>query len=183
MAKGRGTIRNGLMAALDVGSNKTCCFIAKPDQLRASRRWSASASRSARASRAAPWSTWRAAETSILNAVHAAEQMAGETHRGSGGQPVRRLPGLQQRRRRGLDRRPRGRPTADLRRAVDQCQALDGANGNGDRTTERADPLHPDRYSIDGSRGIRDPRGMFGQTRSASPALRHRQAPARCATC
>ena len=30
MGKGRSMIRNGLLAALDVGSSKVCCFIARP---------------------------------------------------------------------------------------------------------------------------------------------------------
>lgn len=160
MAKGRGTIRNGLMAALDVGSNKTCCFIAKPDPS-GEPKVVGIGQQVSQGVKGGTLVDMESAETSILNAVHAAEQMAGERIEHlvinlSGGYPASSSVGVEV----AVD----GHEVADgdLRRAVDQCQALDGVNGHGDRTRRVIHSI-PTAYTIDGSRGIRDPRGMFGQ--------------------
>ena len=98
-----------------------------------------------------------AAESSILTAVHAAEQMAGETIRDvvvniSGGHPDSRTVGVE------VSIAGHEVGDGDLRRVLDHGRALRAAAAT-------AELIHsiPVGYSIDGSRGIRDPRGMFGE--------------------
>ncbi len=160
MAKGRGTIRDGLMAALDVGSNKTCCFIAKPDSS-GEPKVIGIGQQVSQGVKTGTLVDLESAETSILSAVNAAEQMADERIEHlvinlSGGYPASSSVGVEV----SVD----GHEVADgdLRRAVEQCHALDGVNGHGDRTRRLVHSI-PTSYTIDGSRGIRDPRGMFGQ--------------------
>src|SRR5690606_2259505 len=97
-----------------------------------------------------------AAETAILNTIHAAEQMAGETIREvvvsvAGGHPLSH--------RVSADVPIAGSEVADgdIRRAL--------AHGRNQFSPNGREMLHfiPLGYTIDGSRGIRDPRGMFGQ--------------------
>ena len=98
-----------------------------------------------------------AAERAILTTVHAAEQMAGETIRDvvvnvSGGYPASQTIGVEV-----DDRRPRGQ----RRRPAAACSTTATMrNGADDRRLIHSIPVG---YSIDGSRGIRDPRGMFGE--------------------
>jgi cell division protein FtsA len=93
-----------------------------------------------------------AAERAILSTVHAAEQMAGETIREvivnvSGGRPHSQTIGVRWR-------------SPEVSEAT--CAGADFSTVYQSPQDRR--PIHsiPVSYSIDGSRGIRDPRGMFG---------------------
>jgi len=96
-----------------------------------------------------------AAEASIRAAVSAAEQMAGTTVQGvivnvSGGQPTSRTIGVE------VSIAGQQIADSDMRRALGHTRAEDDG--------EEREVIHsiPVGFSIDGNRGIRDPRGMFG---------------------
>ncbi|HEX6980342.1 MAG TPA: cell division protein FtsA [Alphaproteobacteria bacterium] len=145
--------RNGLVAALDVGSTKIACFIAKIEDGAA--RVVGIGHQVAHGIRGGTIVDMEAAESSILNAVSAAEQMAGETLQSviinvTGGYPTSRTV--------AVDVAIAGHEIgeADLRRVIDQGR---NAHAQPDRRLLHAIPVS---YTIDGSRGIRDPRGMCG---------------------
>ena len=150
--------RNGgrpgrLIAALDVGSTKVCCFVGRlgPEGITLA----GIGHQVSDGVRGGAVVDMEAAEASILNAVSAAEQMAGETLRSvivslSAGQPASRMVAVDM----ALDGHEVG--DADLRRVIDQGRGLHDETGR--------ELIHalPTGFTIDGSRGIRDPRGMFG---------------------
>jgi cell division protein FtsA len=145
--------RNGLIAALDVGSTKIACFIAKQEPQ--GPRVIGIGHQVSRGVRNGAIVDLESAEASILNAVSAAEQMAGESLETvivntSGGAPESRTVKVEV----ALAGHEIG--DADLRRVLSQGRAQA-------QHTERQ-LLHaiPAGFTIDGSRGIKDPRGMFG---------------------
>lgn len=152
--RGRKLARRDLIAALDIGSSKICCFIGRLDgdghvQI------SGIGHQASQGVKAGAIVDMDAAEESILAAVHTAERMAGETIHDvvvglAGGQPSSRLIDMQT----GVN----GGPVRD----VDLRRLLYGGmpDAGTDRTLLHAIPVG---YSIDGSNGIRDPRGMHGQ--------------------
>ena len=73
----KSVVRNGVIAALDVGSSKVCCFIARVegDALQVV----GIGHQVSHGVRAGAIVDMAASEQSIRAAVHAAEQMAGET--------------------------------------------------------------------------------------------------------
>ena len=105
--------RNGLIAALDIGTTKMCCFIARvaedgrPSIVGIGHQIS-------RGVRSGAIIDMEQAELAIRTTVHAAEQMAGETIQRSRRQPLRRLSGL-------ADRRGRGRRSPAARSATATC--------------------------------------------------------------
>ncbi len=164
--------RRSTIAALDIGSSKVCCFIAKIDDAGRSRVIGIGHQISQGLKSGTIVSADKI-EHSILNAVHAAEEMAGETIRSAYvnvscgfpasehfevefpiyGQQVRDL---------------------DMQKLMQQCrtaydQQLTHSAGANDNALDHY-LLHaiPFGYSLDGSRGIRDPRGMYGQRLGAS---------------
>ena len=147
--------RNGPIAALDIGTTKTTCFIARVeanDVLRVV----GIGHQAAHGMRAGAVVDMDAVEASILSAVHAAEQMAGETIREAAinvscGDPGSRTV--------GVELSIAGHPVAnaDLRRIFDHGRAQ---HENGTRDLIHCIPVG---FTIDASRGIRDPRGMFGE--------------------
>ena len=153
--RGNKLARRDLIAALDIGSSKICCFIGRRDgddrvQI------TGIGHQASRGVKGGAIVDMDAAEEAIKATVHAAERMAGETARDvvvgiAGGQPASRLIDVQI----GVN----GGPVrdADLRRLL--------YGGLPEAEPDRA-LLHaiPVGYSIDGSNGIRDPRGMHGQT-------------------
>jgi len=199
MRKGLGKAKRDLIAALDVGSSKVCCLVARVGDDGAPRvvGIGQQASRGVKSGNVVDMD---AAENAVLIAVHAAEQMAGETIDSvfvnlSGGQPVSRSMSIE------VSIAGHAVDDADLRRILRQSRLLDeepgltegaasgpvngpangaagrngakprngaaesnGANGHG--TDSRRQLVHsiPVGYSIDGSHGIRDPRGMYGET-------------------
>ena len=154
MKKPRIAPKNGLIAAIDVGSSKICCFIARvaddgrPNVIGIGHQVS-------RGLRGGTIVDMEQAEMAILSTVHAAEQMAGETIQEvvlnlSGGYPASQTV--------GVEVPLSGREVAehDLERVLMHGSQI---NGNAERRLIHSIPVG---YSIDGSKGIRDPRGMFG---------------------
>jgi cell division protein FtsA len=145
--------RNGLIAALDVGTTKVACFVARVEDGEA--RVIGIGHQVARGMRAGAIIDMEHVVASVLSTVSAAEQMAGDTLSEvlvsiSGG-------GLQSR-------------TVSVEMSIAGHEVTDGdmrkvlAQGRHapalpDRTALHAIPVG---FSIDGSRGIRDPRGMCG---------------------
>jgi len=149
----------GVCAALDVGSSKIACFIAKTDQTIAGPRPRAIGvgHQSSRGVRAGAIVDMDEAAEAIRAAVEQAERMAGQavssvTLTLSAGQPTSTRLGAE------IDLPQREVTERDLRRL------LDGALSEfavADRIVLHAIPLA---WSVDDHRGIRDPRGMFGRT-------------------
>jgi cell division protein FtsA len=149
----------GLIAALDVGSSKICCFIAEkhPNGVPRVAGIGQQASKGVKNGAIVGMDQ---AEEAIRNAVHAAEQMAGETIEQvivnlSGGYPVSNSIGVEV----AID----GHEVAesDLRRVFQQsrqAESLRRQNQSGRQLIH----VIPTGYTIDGSRGIRDPLGMYG---------------------
>jgi len=147
--------RGGLVAAVDIGTSKIGCFIARvgPEGPRVI----GIGHQVSRGVRNGVIVDLDAASQSVLNAVHAAEQMAGETVSEvvvnlSGGFPASRIVNVEI-------------PTAggeigeqDMRRVIEEGHRL--------KEPEERAVIHsiPVGFSLDGSRGIRDPRGMAGRT-------------------
>ncbi len=156
----RGFSKNGLVAALDVGSSKVCCFIAR-EQGNGAARVIGIGQQASQGVKGGSIIGLDLAEAAILNAVHAAEQMAGETVDRvivnlSGGYPASSSIGIEVM----IDGHEVGE--ADLRRVLSQGQqhhALDEDMQAGRQTVHSI----PTGFSIDGNRGIRDPLGMCGE--------------------
>jgi len=143
-----------VIAALDIGTTKVCCFIArvepeKPQVIGIGHQIS-------RGLRNGAIVDLEAAGASIVNAVHAAEEMAKETIEQvvtnlSGGFSASRIIKAEI----GIAGREVGE--AELQRVLDQGYLL---REPGDRQIIHSVPVG---FSIDDSRGIRDPRGMYGE--------------------
>jgi cell division protein FtsA len=143
-----------LVAALDIGTTKVCCFIArveadKPQVIGIGHQIS-------RGLRNGTIVDLEAAGASIVNAVHAAEEMAKETIEQvvtnlSGGFSASRIIKAEI----GIAGREVGE--AELQRVLGQGYLL---REPGDRQIIHSVPVG---FSIDDSRGIRDPRGMYGE--------------------
>lgn len=146
--------RGSMIAALDIGTTKVCCFIArieddKPRVLGIGHQIS-------RGLRNGSIVDLEAAGTSVLNAVHAAEEMASETigrvvANLSGGFSASRIIRTE------IGVSGREITDADMRRALETGYLL---RDPGDRQVIHSVPVG---FSVDDSRGIRDPRGMFGE--------------------
>ena len=146
--------RGSLIAALDIGTSKICCFIArvaaeKPRVLGIGHQIS-------RGVRNGTIVDVEAAGTSVGNAVHAAEEMAGETIEQvvanlSGGFFGSRIVKAE------IGIAGREITDAEMQRVLEQGHLM---REPGDRHVIHSVPVA---FSIDDSRGIRDPRGMFGQ--------------------
>ncbi len=146
--------RTGLIAALDVGTTKVTCFIAQAGA-EGGVRVVGVGHHAATGMRGGAIVDMEAAEASILTAVGAAEQMSGERLRGvvvnlSGGQPLSSTFGFEV----AIAGHEVG--DSDMRRIHGHSLNLDG---NEDRELVHCIPVG---YSIDGNRGVRDPRGMYG---------------------
>jgi len=143
--------RNGLIAGLDVGSSKVCCFIARADA--GNLRVIGIGHQLSRGLRSGNVIDMDAAEASIRAAVEAAERMCGETIRDvflsiSAGNPQSHTMGVEM----AIDGHEVA--DADVARVLDQGRRLDQP---GDREILHSIPVG---YTIDGSRGIKEPRGM-----------------------
>ncbi len=149
-----------MIAALDVGSSKICCFVAQADgQDRV--RVLGIGQQASRGVKSGSVIDMEAAEAAIRNAVHAAEQMAGETIQEvvvnlSGGYPVSRSIRVEV----PISGQEVG--DLDLRRALEQSQQADFSNGDPAGAPRLIHSI-PIGFTIDGNRGIRNPRGMFGE--------------------
>jgi cell division protein FtsA len=155
MKRARLSPRNGIIAALDVGTAKVCCFIAQIDG-EGRPHVAGIGHQLSRGMRNGAIVDMESAERAILATVHAAEQMAGETIgevivNVSGGYPASQTIGVE------VAINGHEVDDGDLRRVLEQGQVV---NANGERQLIHSIPVS---YTIDGSRGIRDPRGMYGE--------------------
>jgi cell division protein FtsA len=149
--------RSGLVAALDVGSSKVCCLIARLGNDGKAKIVGIGHQASV-GLRSGAIVDMDAAEASIRATVEAAEEMAGENIKSvvvnvSCGEPQSRLVSYE------VSIAGHEIGDADLRRILDPSAArIEQEPGR--------DYVHaiPVGYRVDGNRGIRDPRGMFGQT-------------------
>jgi cell division protein FtsA len=146
--------RTGLIAALDVGSTKIACFITKMDTT--GPRVVGIGHQVSKGMRSGTIVSLDDAEAAILNAVSAAEQMAGEALETvivniAGGAPESRTVSVE------VAMAGHEIGDADLRRVLSE--------GRGQAAQTERHLLHsiPAGFTIDGSRGIRDPRGMYGE--------------------
>jgi cell division protein FtsA len=146
--------RGSLIAALDIGTTKICCLIARveDDQPRVL----GIGYQISRGVRAGKIIDLEAASTSVLNAVHAAEEMAGDTIERvvanlSGGFAASRIVRAE------IGVTGREIADADMKRVLEHGYLL---REPGDRQVIHSVPVG---FSVDDSRGIRDPRGMLGQ--------------------
>src|SRR5215472_1724681 len=146
--------RGSTVAALDIGTTKVCCLIARVDA--ETPRVLGIGHQISRGVRGGAIVDLEAAGASVVNAVHAAEQMAGETIERvvvnlSGGFAASRIIKAEI----GVAGHEIG--DTELQRVLDQGYLL---REPGDRQIIHSVPVG---FSIDDSRGIRDPRGMFGE--------------------
>ncbi len=150
-------VRNGLIAALDIGSSKICCFIARVGtDGRAS--IAGIGHQASKGVRNGAIINMDAAEASIRATVETAEEMAGDNIRDvvvnvSCGEPQSRLVSYEV----SIGGHEIG--DADLRRILDAAAAK--IEQSADREIIHAIPVG---YRVDSNRGIRDPRGMYGNT-------------------
>ena len=146
--------RGSLIAALDIGTTKICCFIARVEDDEP--RVLGIGHQISRGVRNGTIIDLEAAGTSVLNAVHAAEQMAGETIQQvvanlSGGFSASRIIRAE------IGTTGREITDADMRRVLEHGYLM---REPGDRQIIHSVPVG---FSVDDSRGIRDPRGMLGE--------------------
>jgi cell division protein FtsA len=146
--------KTGLIGALDIGTSKIACFIARIGD-DGTIRVVGIGHHAAAGVRAGVISDVEAAEEAILATVHAAEQMAGESIEEvvvnlSGGAPKSSIL--------HYDVSISGHEVGD----TDMRKVL--AQGHAASETSERELIHciPIGYTIDGARGIRDPRGMYG---------------------
>ena len=149
--------RNGLIASLDVGSGKVCCLIAKRDGPEGLPRVIGIGQQISRGVKSGAVVDMEAVE----RAVHAAEEMAGETIEQavislSGGYPASRTVNVEV----SIDGHEVS--DADLARALTEGRQVEGNLGHPEKGRQLVHSI-PVAYTIDGSRGIRDPRGMYGE--------------------
>ncbi|HEX3860709.1 MAG TPA: cell division protein FtsA [Stellaceae bacterium] len=145
--------RGSLIAAIDVGSTKICCFIARVE---AQPRILGIGHQIARGVRSGSIVDLDAAGHSIRAAVHAAEEMAGETIGRaivnlSGGDAASRIVKAE------IGVGHHEITDADMRHVLERGYATREAP---DRQVIHSIPVG---FSIDDSRGILDPRGMTGE--------------------
>ena len=154
MKKAPSAPRSGIIASLDIGTTKTCCLIGRVEH--GAVKVIGYGHHGSRGVKSGTVIDMEQAEHAIVNAVHGAELMAGETIESvvvnmSGGNPSSRTV--------LHEISVSGHEIAD--------SDLEKVLAQGHQVSEPADRevLHvlPVGYAIDGSRGIRDPRGMFGE--------------------
>ena len=160
MRKNLSRSKNGIVAGLDVGCSKVCCFIARAD-VGPVPRVIGIGQQASRGVKGGVIVDMAAVEAAILNAVHAAEQMAGETIDRvmvnlSGGHPASSAVGVEL----AIGGHEIGED--DLRRAFARGHESQGMNGTPQNGRQLIHSI-PIAYNIDGNRGVRDPRGMYGQ--------------------
>ena len=187
--------RTGTIVALDIGTSKVCCLIARVDRPAMENggtgigqpRIVGSGLQVSAGLKNGVIVDVDIAETAIRKAVFAAEQMAGDNIRSvtvnlNGGKPASQTVGVD------VDIGGLQIDDADLQRVFQRTLSI-GINGNGhangnsgghsnghrERNGNRSDRelIHsiPVAYAVDGNRGIRDPRGMFGERLSVNMHL------------
>ena len=148
------------LAALDIGSHKICCFIARPNPDSGKLTVIGTGQQESRGVKCGAVIDMEAAEMAIRSAVDAAEKTAEETLSRivvnlSGGAPLSAAL--------GIDVTIAGQAVSDgdLRRAMEPQRITDAMNGSAEGGREVVHSIATG-YAIDGNRGIRDPRGMYG---------------------
>lgn len=173
--------RGGTIAALDIGSTKVCCLIARVADT-GTVRIVGHGHQIATGVRAGAIIDMEAAETCIGAAVHAAEQVADDTIRDvivnlSGGHPTSHAFNAE------VSISGQEVTANDVRRALNHARSLQVA---ADQAIMHAIPVG---FTLDSSRGIRDPKGMFGDrlgvrvhviTATAGPVRNLQSCVARC---
>jgi cell division protein FtsA len=147
--------RGSLISAIDVGSTKVCCFIARVED-HDSLQIIGTGHQISHGVRAGSIVDMEAAAAAIGNAVNSAEQMAGETIR----DVITNLSAVHAASHNvEIEVAIDGHQVSDLdmRRALAQAYQVEKPG-----ETELIHAL-PTGYSIDGNKGIDDPRGMYGQ--------------------
>lgn len=153
--------KGDVVAALEIGSSKVCCVIARIGEDDAIRPLGIGY-QAAHGVRGGAVVDMDAAELAVLNAVHAAERAANQTIHEvilaiACGQPESRIVPMEV---------PLGAHEvgdADLRRVLNAgLSASDPETGALGLERELIHTI-PISYSLDGVQGIRDPRGMFGE--------------------
>jgi len=148
-------VKPGIVAVLDIGDTKVVCFIAVIDHTGALR-ITGIGHQVARGMRGGLITDIGEVESSIVAAVHAAEQMAGETIENvmvslsGSGVTSRNI---------SVELEVAGSSVTE-RDMVDLIQ-----EGSASVTTDKLVMVHgiPVSYFLDDSRGIKDPRGLFGK--------------------
>jgi cell division protein FtsA len=145
--------RGSIVGAIDIGTTKTCCFIARVE---AQPRIIGIGHQVGRGVRGGAIIDLDAASHSIRGAVHAAEEMAGETiDRAvvnlSGGYAASRIVKAE------IEIGRREISDGAMRQALERGYMMRGAP---DRQVIHSIPVG---FSVDDSRGILDPRGMVGE--------------------
>jgi len=145
--------RGSLIAGLDIGSTKVCCFIARVDGTEP--RILGIGHQVSRGVKSGRVVNLDEVSESIRNAVHAAEEMADEQ---IAGVAVSLSAGFGPSRMVKAEVNIGGREISDhdMRQVLDRGYAMRDA---GDRAVIHSFPVG---FSIDDSRGIRNPRGMIG---------------------
>lgn len=158
--------KGSLIAALDIGSSKIACFISRVKDDNGNIDLIGIGHQASRGIKSGTIIDLDAAESSIRQAVHAAEHMAAEVTRGY---PLREViinvPAVHTRSHlMRVDVQVLGEAITDndIRRALAkaQDQAIRQTDGHG------IELIHtiPTAYRIDGHEGIKEPRGLFGQS-------------------
>jgi cell division protein FtsA len=158
-----GKIRTGLIAALDVGSTKICCLIAQATN-NGSIRVSGVGHQASQGIKNGAITDMPSAQNAILTAVSAAEEMAGERIREvilsvSGGNIRSRIFSTEQ----SISGREVNE--TDVRRLLARAGNL---NFPADQELLHCLPVG---YTADGTRGIRNPRGIFADQLSVNVHL------------
>ena len=191
MTKSLNRARTGTIVALDIGTSKVCCLIARVERppvengtkVIVQPRIIGSGLQVSAGLKNGVIIDVEVAETAIRKAVFAAEQMAGDNIRTTvtvnlnGGRPLSKTIGVD------VDIGGLQIDDADLQRVFQRTVSLN-ANGNGNGQAhshsntlkEKVDNspgrelIHsiPVGYAVDGNNGIRDPRGMFGERLSVN---------------
>lgn len=154
-----GKNRNGLIAALDVGSSKVCCFIAEALGPKLPRIIGIG-QQASRGVKSGSVIDMDAAEAAIRGAVYAAEEMASETVQDvvvnlSGGYPASRQVRVE------IPISGQEVGELDLRRALEEGQQVNGGQVDPASAPQLIHSI-PVGFTLDGNRGIRNPRGMIG---------------------
>ncbi|NQV46902.1 MAG: cell division protein FtsA [Rhodospirillaceae bacterium] len=148
--------RTGLVAVLDLGTTKACCLIARPNET-GGMEIAGIGHQVSKGMRAGTIIDMVETEATIRATVEAAEHMAGENIRDiivnvACGNPRSRLVAFE------VSIAGHEIGDADLRRVLDP-------SGIPESEIKDRDLIHliPVGYSIDGNKGVRDPRGLHGQ--------------------
>ncbi len=158
--------RGETLAALDIGSNKICCLIARPDPDTQRPYVVGVGQQASKGVKSGAVIDMEAAEMAVRSAVDAAEKMAGETISRvvvnlAGGSPLSAAL--------GIDVAIAGHAVndGDLRKAMDPGRISEAMNGSAAGGREIVHSIATG-YAIDGNSGIRDPRGMYGERLSVN---------------